>query len=126
MDLAREVGRLAGTVAVAFALLTLVAAHVSAQGENSPPVAVGDERGSVAEIQCLGPISIVGNGTIDAGHRYSIIFTTPSPPLFLYEPDPSYVGPDTFTYDVRDGMGGVGTGTVTVTVGDLAPGTGAA
>ena len=37
----------------------------------------------------------------------------------LYSPEPGFVGTKTFTYDVSDGLGGTGSATVTVKVGDL-------
>jgi len=40
----------------------------------------------------------------------------PSIPNCTYIPDPDYNGPDTFTFDVDDGFGGITTGTVTINV----------
>jgi LPXTG-motif cell wall-anchored protein len=41
--------------------------------------------------------------------------------IVRYTPDAAHKGPDTFTYTLGDGHGGTDTGTVNVTVSDLAP-----
>jgi len=118
-------------VAVAFALLAIVAARVSAQGENSPPVAVGDYFGSVAEIQCLGPISIVGNDTVADGDTLTLAsWTMPTyGDLQFYDGFAvTYcLGSDTidadttdsFIYTVTDGVDVSNVATVTVDLVDV-------
>jgi VCBS repeat-containing protein len=43
----------------------------------------------------------------------------PSSKALIYSPNPGFVGIDTLTYVATDGLGGTGTGSVTITVGSL-------
>ena len=89
--------------------------------ENLPPIAVDD----VADGSGVIEIDVLANDSDPDGDAIVVVeVTEPSngtvvydpTGLVTYTPDPDYEGPDSFTYTIVDGNGGVSTATVTVEV----------
>ncbi|MDB3954381.1 Ig-like domain-containing protein, partial [Alphaproteobacteria bacterium] len=98
--------------------------NVTVRPVNDAPIAL-DRSISVSEDSSL--FALVSATDID---NDSLTFSPGAAPshgtvsiteagVFRYTPNPDYFGPDSFTYTVSDGNGGVATGTVTVTVTGL-------
>ncbi len=88
---------------------------------NAAPVTAD----SVAEVPEDGTVSGILEATDSDGDR--LTFSIETPPEhgrvvlletgeYVYEPDEGYTGEDSFTYTVRDGRGGVDSGTVSLSV----------
>lgn len=103
---------------------SVVTVHVTASG-NTAPVAVDDSytlaQGGAAVLGVLtndsdpegdplavGVVTFPLHGTVDLNDDGTV----------TYEPEPDYVGRDTFTYTITDGFGNEATATVTLEVGD--------
>ena len=100
-------------------------------GANQPPVARDDDGLAVPEDGQL-DIDVLGNdedfdedpilitNVSDPANGAATILTKgtadPSDDEIRYVPDPDYFGPDSFTYSIADGRGGVDTATVSLTV----------
>ncbi|WP_316354888.1 beta strand repeat-containing protein [Devosia sp.] len=106
------------------ALATVTLTVVQVIPENTPPVAVTDTV-SVAE-DGSAVISVLGNDTDVDNNTLTVtgIGTAPAHGTVVinqdgtitYTPDGDYNGPDSFTYTISDGEGGMATGTVDITV----------
>ncbi len=90
---------------------------------NTPPQA-DDDAFTVSEDSANNPFDVLAGDT-DIDDDPLTVSAVADPPHgttldnntnVLYSPDPGYVGADSFTYTVSDGMGGSDTATVTVTV----------
>ncbi|PJJ58402.1 hypothetical protein CLV56_2653 [Mumia flava] len=93
---------------------------------NTAPTA-GDVAASTDEDT---PVDITLDGADADGDDLTYSYTQPSNgsvsgdgPDVTYTPDPDFFGEDSFEYTVDDGNGGTATGTVTVTVADVADNT---
>ncbi|MBA4387073.1 MAG: hypothetical protein C0404_03770 [Verrucomicrobia bacterium] len=95
---------------------------------NRPPVAVDDSATVVRDTG--GTIQVLANDSdLDDDTLTIAAVTQPahgtvsnSATQVSYVPGAFYLGPDTFTYTISDGYGGVATGTVSVTVAETIPG----
>src|SRR3989304_647342 len=97
---------------------------------NDAPDAL-DDAATVAEDSTAHPIAVLANDPFapDAGETLSV--TAASDPDhgstaitgggtgIDYTPDPTYTGPDSFTYTISDGNGGIDTATVLIDVGNV-------
>jgi VCBS repeat-containing protein len=90
---------------------------------NTPPEADNDAF-TVSEDSANNPFDVLAGDTDIDDDPLTVSAVADSPhgttldnnTNVLYSPDPGYVGVDSFTYTVSDGMGGSDTATVTVTV----------
>lgn len=96
------------------------------RGANTPPSAQSDSA-TMQQGQILNGGSVLENDTDADGDTLTINTTPVSAPLngaltinangtFVYTPDASFTGNDSFVYEVTDGFGGRDTATVTITV----------
>jgi mannan endo-1,4-beta-mannosidase len=105
-------------------------------GANQSPTAVDDiltiaedDPGTAMDVLANDPADPDGDpltitAVSDPAHGTATIDdnATPADPsddTVVYAPDPDYFGPDSFTYSISDGRGGVATGTVSVTVTEV-------
>lgn len=100
-----------------------VEVEVVGDGSNTAPLVTDDE--AITQINTPVEIPVLGNDLDGEGDPLTV--TAVSTPdhgslaidggaVVRYEPEPGYVGPDQFTYDVVDGFGGTATATVRVEV----------
>ena len=99
---------------------------------NDAPVAQDDTLATAQDTQLIANVLVDNGGGADTdadGDPLAVDTTPVSGPsngtlslaadgMLTYDPDPGYVGPDTFIYTVRDGRGGSDTATVSITVTD--------
>lgn len=106
--------------------LTVATVTVTVVNSNDPPTVLNDAF-AVNPNTLNNPLEVLANDSIapDRGETLEIVaFTPPSHGTALidngvriaYSPEPGYLGPDSFTYTVRDSNGAESTGTVSLTV----------
>ena len=96
---------------------------------NQPPTAVDDDNATVNEDTGANTIDVLANDTDADGDTLTItsitqashgsVTITGSGTSLTYTPTPDYNGPDSFTYTISDGQGGIDTATVSVTVTNI-------
>ena len=99
--------------------------YVTVIASNDAPIAVADFGATPEEAALV--IPVLANDSDPDGDPVSLLSAgTPSfgsaivdGPTITYTPDLNYTGPDLFTYNVSDGVGGVATGVVSITVTPL-------
>jgi hypothetical protein len=103
--------------------------HTAPGGTNRPPVAVNDNKSTHAGVALTfdprandsepdgDPLTITAK--TDGAHGFVQILSGGT--QIKFTPTAGYVGTDSFTYTISDGLGGFATATVAMTMGNTAP-----